>query len=84
MILFRYFSQKIVDNARFLERSSNKTLTFVHVSDNCSVVDKFDVACFKSRLHSVVADHIHVQIVPEFVHDFEELEHKVILPKVVT
>ena len=84
MILFCYFSQKIVDNTRFLERPSNKTLAFVHVSNHCSVVYKFDVACFESRLHSVVADHIHVQVVPQFVHYFEELEHKIILPQVVT
>lgn len=84
IILFSYFSQKVVDDASFLERSSDESLPFVHVSNHGGVVDKLDVSCFKPRFHGIVAHHVHVQVVPQLVHDFEELKYEVVLPQVVT
>jgi hypothetical protein len=76
--------QEVVEHACLNERAGEEPLSFVHVSDDCCIVNELNVACLEPRLHGIVADHVHVQAVPEFVHDFEKLEHQVVLSKVVT
>jgi len=76
----------MIQDAALAERTPEERLSFVHISDDRRFVDKLDIAGLESRLEHIVTHHAHVVAtrLPQPVHDFEELEHKIVLSQIVT
>ena len=55
----------------------------MHVSDDGCIIDELNIARLKPRLHRIVTDHLHVQVVPQLGHYFEKLQHQVVLAQIV-
>ena len=77
---------KVLHHRESRKRSAKEVIVFVHLCDNSSLIYKLDVACLKARLKHIVANHVELQTtrLPETVHNLKELQHKVILLKVVS
>ncbi len=57
----------------------------MHLRDYSCFVDELDVAGLEARFKHVVTNHVQLQTarLPETVHNFEELQHEIVLFEVV-
>ena len=54
--------EEVVDHALLVERAQKSLgVLLMHLGDDCSIVNKFNVACLESRLHHIIGDHRHVE-----------------------
>lgn len=80
------FPEEEIHDRGFIEGALPVAFVHVHVRNNGRVVNELDVACFKTALHDLVANHLHphLRLLPQPVHNFKELQGKVVLSQIVT